>query len=272
MNDISCGYEGDREGALIAYLYDDIDPVERSAFGAHLGSCARCRHDLDALGGVRTRLAHWSPPEPQFAIGRQSVVPGDIDDVDRRASVARRRAWWHEIPAWAQVAAAMLFLGVSAAIANLDVRYDPSGLTVRTGWSKSSASTPAAANTTLATNSTPWRADLVALEGQLRTEFHATQVVAPAAMAVGLPAGRSSATEGELLRRLKGMIDESARRQESELALRIAEVIRDMNTQRQADLRKIDQNLGLIQDRTGVEVFKNREMVNYLMQRVSQRQ
>ena len=43
------------------------------------------------------------------------------------------------MPAWAQVAAALFVLGVSATIANLDVRYDRSGLTIRTGWSKPQA-------------------------------------------------------------------------------------------------------------------------------------
>ena len=45
----------------------------------------------------------------------------------------------------------------------------------------------------------------------------------------------------------------------------------DVNAQRQADLSKIDHNLGLIQNTTGVEILKQREAVNYLL-RVSQRQ
>ena len=69
MTDITCTLTGDRELTLIAYLYDDIDPAERAAFDAHLADCARCRRDLAALGGVRRRLASWSPPSvalPEF--------------------------------------------------------------------------------------------------------------------------------------------------------------------------------------------------------------
>ena len=262
MNDISCSYTGDRETALIAYLYDDINPAERAAFDAHLGSCARCRHDLDALGGVRAQLAHWSPPEPRMAIGRQWTAAD-------AAPVASRRSMWREIPVWAQVAAAMLFLGASAAIANLDVRYDQNGLVVRTGWTQAPANVTTAATVVNPAGPAPWRADLATLERQLRTEFRAPQLP-PVPMDVR--AGRSTSSDAELVRRVKAMIDESERRQERELALRIAAVMQDMNVQRQADLRKIDQSLGVIQDRTGVEAFKNREMVNYLLQRVSQRQ
>jgi hypothetical protein len=118
----------------------------------------------------------------------------------------------------------------------------------------------------------PWRADLTALERQLRTEFHATTPGAASSVPVALSAGRAAAGDMDLVRRLKVMIDDSERRQERELALRIAELMRDVDSQRRADLRKIDENLGLIEGRTGVEVIKNREMVNYLLQRVSQRQ
>ena len=72
------------------------------------------------------------------------------------------------------------------------------------------------------------------------------------------------------MRRVKALVDESERRQQNELALRMGEVIRDLNVQRQADLRKIDQNLGMFQDRTGVEVLRNRQKLDYILQRVSQ--
>jgi hypothetical protein len=41
-------------------------------------------------------------------------------------------------------AAAVLVLGGAAALARLDVRYDQSGLTVRTGWGHASTAAPAA--------------------------------------------------------------------------------------------------------------------------------
>ena len=154
-------------------------------------------------------------------------------------------------------------------IANLDVRYDNSGLTLRTGWSRTAAETVAVDAAGKATPAVPaeWRSELAALERQLRNEFHATQVsVSPA----GTREARASSSDADVMRRVKSLVDESERRQQNELALRMGEAIRDLNVQRQADLRKIDQNLGVLQDRTGVEVLRNRQKLDYILQRVSQ--
>src|SRR6185503_12201003 len=73
---------------------------------------------------------------------------GSIDLAD----VPRKRSRMHDLPVWAQTAAALLFLGVSAGIANLDVHYDQSGLSIRTGWSRSPLlGSPAAVTSTAST-------------------------------------------------------------------------------------------------------------------------
>ena len=283
-----CGYPGDRDDALVTYLYDDggADSGARALFDAHVKSCARCRDDLDALRGVRTQLARWTPPEPHFVVANpQSRTP---------------HSWWRQIPAWAQVAAALLFLGISAGIANLDVRYDRNGLSVRTGWrqppapdtrlggqgplnvaqgaagvaqgspmTQGSALAPSPASAT----SAPWRADLAALERQLRTEFRSVQTSAAAASQQPQPA-RTTAGDADVVRRVRALLDESEKRQQSELALRVAELMREVNAQRQADLVKIDRTLGTVQNNLGVEVLKNRQQLNQmnLLYRASQRQ
>jgi len=158
----------------------------------------------------------------------------------------------------------MLFLGASAGVANLDVRYDQNGLSVRTGWSKA-ASPASVANPASAA---PWRGELAVLEGRLRSEFQASR---PSTQLIAAQAQRaaSSASDAELLRRVRALIDDSERRQQRELALRVADVMRDVDSHRRADLSKIDRNLGAIQNNTGVEVMKQRELLNYLV-RVSQ--
>jgi anti-sigma factor RsiW len=265
MTDITCTYTGDRDQTLIAYLYDDIEPRERASFAAHLPGCERCRRDLAALGGVRQQLSKWAPPEPQFtANSRQSTSDGPQPSaLSPQPSVSGHRGWWREVPAWAQVAAALLFLGVSAGIANLDVRYDANGVSVRTGWSRTVPAVPPAASARSAeTQVVPAdyvnRAQLAAVERALRTEIHAA------------PPARATVNDAEIIRRVRALVDESEKRQQRELALRVAQVLRDVGAQRQVDLTKIDRNLGLIQNTTGVEILKQREMVNYLM-RVSQR-
>src|SRR3954462_558294 len=155
MTEFACTYGDDRDEALVAFLYDDGDgsEFERARFATHVPACARCQADVAALRGVRAQLAHWAPPEPSH--NPQSTM-------SRSPSAIHDAQWWKQIPAWAQVAAALLFLGVSAGIANLDVRYDANGLSVKTGWSDraSRAGGPDAAPRADASNATPWKADI----------------------------------------------------------------------------------------------------------------
>ena len=273
-NDIMCGYSGDREAMLMSYLYDDIDAADRQAFEQHLATCARCRTDLNGLGDVRAQLARWSPPEPAVGVAprrttivaTRQITASDAGEQPAGADEPRRGSW-REIPAWAQAAAALLVLGVSAGIANLDIRYDHNGLSVRTGWSKTVPAATMQSATAAAPVPAEWRAAMTALEQQLRNEIHAAP---PSASTSGMQVVHAATSDSEIMRRVKSLVDESERRQQNELALRMGEAIRDLNFQRQADLRKIDQNLGLLQDRTGVEVLRNRQKLDYILQRVSQ--
>jgi hypothetical protein len=269
MTDMLCGYV-DRDETIVAFLYYELDPNRRRDFHAHLLTCTVCRDEVAGLRGVRTQLARWEPPA---LVSRQSPGPQG------------RLAWWRTIPAWAQVAAALLFLGVSAGIANLDVRYDQSGLSITTGWSGRSGGAGGSRRSALPTEAgsakvgqglntgvgagadAPWRSDLVTLERQLRAEFRAAQAPAPIAQAVRA----SSSSDAETLRRVRVLLEESEKRQQRELALRVAEVVRDVNAQRQVDLRNIDHTLGIVRNDLGVEVMKQRQSLN-LLYRASQRQ
>jgi anti-sigma factor RsiW len=260
MHQIHCSLTHDRDETLIAYLYDEIDPAARAAFDKHLVTCERCRTELAALGGVRTRLARWAPPEPTFALG---AAASRQPPAARGTAVEGRRKWWRDVPAWAQVAAALLFLGVSAGIANLEVRYDQNGLTLRTGWSKAAADAAEMAAGAQTGMSPPWQSDLAALERQLRTEMRATQPVATPV--------RTVSNDAEILRRVRVMVEDSERRQQNELALRVAEAINDINARRQAELKRIDLSLQDVKSKLGGEVRRQRVSLNYLMN-VNQRQ
>src|SRR3954454_7962292 len=187
MTEMPCDYGDRRDEAIVAFLYIDQDAAdatgaasaEQARFGTHVQTCGRCRAAGAALRGVRAQLARWAPPEPSFAVvGHQSsrVSP---------AGAGRNPQWWRSIPVWAQVAAAVLVLGVSAGIANLDVHYDRNGLSVRTGWpgrSGSSGGSDAAGRSTgfevaqvVSPASAPWKADIAALESQLKNELRAAQ-------------------------------------------------------------------------------------------------
>jgi hypothetical protein len=271
MTDISCGYGDDRDGAIVAFLYDDPDasPAERTRFETHVRTCARCQADVAALRGVRAHLARWSPPEPSFGAANPQSNP---------QSAIRNPQWWRAIPAWAQVAAALLCLGVSAGIANLDIRYDRSGLNIRTGWSTrpggtaelrgsaKSGTTEVAIQDGVAKEA-PWRADIAALERQLK-EIRTTQAVATTAAPQAVRSAFPS--DADITHRVRALLEDSEKRQQRELALRLAEVARE----RQADMVKIDRTLGLVQNNVGIEVMKTREKMNQmdLIYRASQRQ
>jgi hypothetical protein len=256
MTEFFCTYGDDRDGAIVAFLYDDPDGrgAERARFESHLTACARCQADIASLRGVRTQLARWSPPEPSLASANS---PADLP-------AAFSSQWWRSIPVWAQAAAALVLLGVSAGLANLDVHYDQHGLSVRTGWSKPAAA-PADA---------PWKTDLTALESQLKNEIRAAQASTAAATAPSVRPVTVSASDADVTRRARALVEESEKRQQRELALRIAELLRDVNAQRQADLVKIDRTLGVVQNNVGIEVMKNRQQINQmdLLYRASQRQ
>ena len=269
MTEFSCGYGDDRDAAIVAFLYDepDANPAERSSFEAHLRTCARCQADIASLRQVRAHLGRWSPPEPSFAIhNSQSTIQNPQPAI-------RNPEWsWRAIPVWAQVAAALLFLGVSAGLANIDIQYR--GLTIRTGWSPRAAAVadtqPTSARSAGPAGTAPWRADIAALEQQLKSAIRAAQ----ATQNTSMKTTSASASDADVVRRVRALVDESEKRQQRELALRLAELARDVTAQRQADMVKIDRTLGLVQNNVGIEVMKTREKMNQmdLIYRASQKQ
>jgi len=260
MNEVACRYPGDREQAIVAYLYGDIDSDERARFEAHLPTCARCSTEVSALTGVREEIGRWAPPEPASLLSSRQP-PG-----------AGERSWWRDMPAWAQVAAAALFLGAGAGLANIDVRHDAAGWRIRSGWSKpvdAVVSAPGASGVQTA-EKPPTHAELAALEARLRTQIGRTNSTNASRDAnVANVANPGNLENGELLRRVRALIDESERRQQRELALRVGEVLRDVNGQRQADLVQIQRSLGVIQSNTGVEMMRQRETINNILVRAS---
>jgi hypothetical protein len=174
------------------------------------------------------------------------------------------------LPAWAQAAAAVVVLGAGAGLANLQIEYGKEGLRLRTGWGAQTVrqvSIPPGAPSVQAASAPADRAvspgDLAALEARLRAEIaqNARTVTTPAAGPV---------MSRDVLDQVRALVDESERRQQKELAFRLAQVVRDVESQRRADLVRIEQNMGQIEGLTGQEVVRQRDMLNYLM-RVSQR-
>lgn len=250
-----CSYAGARGEQIVSYLYDEAPFDDRLGFERHLALCALCRSEVDALRGVRADLGQWPSPVPDFAVtvsGSPNVVP-----LQPPTAPASR-----QIPYWAQAVAAALLVGVGAGAANLDVNYSAAhGLSVRTGWRHAAESVPQATSAPSAADPS-WKAELTALEDRLRADMAAHPVAAPLS---------PSAADDAALRRVRALLNESEQRQKREIALRFAEMAREVEFQRQSDLARIDRSLGLIQRSTGMEVMRTQQQVNSLAQRVSQR-
>jgi hypothetical protein len=241
-------------GALVSYLYDECAPNERRAISAHVAICRECAEELTSLGATREQLATWTPPEAQLGFRLVSDSPS--------SNVLRPSRWWQKpMPAWAQAAAAALIFATGVTLGALRGVTSPADRGP-TGPVAQQANATRAANTTSVT-----KADLAALEQRLRSEMsqvRTTSNTGSSDTAAAAPA------DARILERVRAMIQDSEQRQQRELALRTAEVVRDFDAQRRDDLTRIERTMGQMDGTTGVEVAQQRQMLNYLM-RVSQR-
>jgi len=266
-NERSCTYLR-RDEAIVAYLYGESgDPLARTAFASHLESCAICREEVHDLQGVRRHLAAWEPPAPRLT--SEPVFHRTMSPPTGGASWTSFAA----APWWAQAAAAVLCVGVGLGAANVHVTSGPDGVSVRTGWwgEPGSRVPPETTRPSAAADGpAPWQTAIHALEERVRGELAATRTEMASADFRQSPGPRSGDVES-VLRQVRALVAESERRQQRELALRMGGLLADVQAQRAADLSKIDRNLGLIQNSTGMEVLRQRELINSLAIRVSQR-
>ncbi len=274
MADILCGYTADRDETLVAYLYGDIDSAQRATFDAHITTCERCRHEVAELQQVREQLQLWTAPEASSLLAVSAPASADpLLPAAMSAPVsAPKRSVLHDLPAWAQVAAAMLVLGFSAglggAIANLDVRYERGALTLRTGWSRSASrdtlpttSAPPAAAVRTAGAAAAWQGDLDALERRLRADFRTSPPAGSKVLA--RTEGAAAGEDAQMLRKVRALVEDSERKQRNELALRIAEVVQEFDTKRGTDLANI-RSMKTIQTATDVEIVRQQQWLNLL--------
>lgn len=260
---------------LMSYLYDDGDPAERQEYEAHLAECRACAGEVSAMRAVRGGLAAWTPPEVLLDF---RIVRGTEARPEPRP---RRLAWLQipQLPAWAQLAAASLVVGVAVGISGLEVRYDPQGWTVRAGWNRPAAATLDQTAAGMGTQpvataaDAPWRAELAAFEQKLRSELRPAggSGADPTVRQASGPAAKPVMSDQQFMARVQELIDASETRQQREMAVRIAQVTRDFDTQRRADLSRVVDGMGALEGRTGAEVARQRELLNYLV-RVSQKQ
>ena len=159
------------------------------------------------------------------------------------------------MPAWAQAAAACLIFGAGLSLGVLR------GTSLNMSSSAQRAATDNAVSPAAVTAT-----DLTALEQRLRAEMAELRAM-PASTAAAAP----QANNAQILAQVRALIDESEQRQQRELALRTAQVVREFDSQRRMDLARIENSFGQIEGLTGAEVREQRQMLNYLMRVSEQR-
>lgn len=229
--------------ALVAYLYDECDPVERAEVEAHLTVCGRCADEVASFRSVRGSLGAWTLPEPSLGF---RVVS------DRGGPAA---PWWQLAlrPGWGLASAAGLALAVGVLMGGVEVRYGDDGFVFRAGLvdyvrslATPSALTPPRAERAAAGGGRPWRADLAALGNQLRRELAPAADGSRRASPLMLGPETLARDRDALLQQVRGLISQSERRQQQERALWLTEFAQELDMQRRADQQRLQQELGAL--------------------------
>ena len=239
--------------ALVAYVYDECEAAERAHVERHLKTCTACAAELDGFAALRGTLREWAPPDAR--LGFRVVADGDAETAGARVPPA---GWFGALrPAWGLALAATTVLVAGAAVASVEVRYGgDEGFVFRMGWTESeTGEEPAAGMTGRAQPATgaeevpPWRAELAALERQLRGELAAqrgtgapAEGIVPAASVPAMPAG------DDLLRQVRALMAESEHRQRQEFASGLMRLAQEIDLHRQADQMRMQQEMDTLAD------------------------
>lgn len=231
----------DNHEALLDYVYEEGEPAERLRIARHLQECAACSVAVLEFQTVRGMLSGWRPPASQLGFRI-------VQDEQAQPPTAHR-AWWipsSRVGVWAQSAAAVLLFAAGVAVSQLNIDYVDGALTVRTRSAESNA--PAIRNASI---------ELPPSLQTVGSGFSQT--------ATGTGSRTEIADTEQLLQRVRAMIEQSEIRQQRELALRLSQVAREVDTQQKADLLRIQQNLGQFEMQTGAQIDQQQQIMDYLV-------
>jgi hypothetical protein len=229
------------------------------AFAATQASPAYAPASLPSAGAVSARAV---------LAGTVSAGTVSAGTVSAGTVSAGTVPWWQQpMPAWMQAAAAVAVFGAGLAVGAQRAAVPPSSVAA-------AVVTPPAAQA--AAGATGGQAvpvssvELAKLEERLRQEI--AQLRATHTASAPATVARRTEPDDATLSRVQALIGESEERQRRELALRTAQVVRDIDAQRRDDLARVQATMGQIEGSTGAELRQqNRELWNFLMNNVSQR-
>jgi hypothetical protein len=227
-----------------------VDADVRREVERHLRGCLACQREADELQAVRADLQAWVPPEAELGFNIVRTPPPAPVLTSSRWALPR------QMPAWARVAAAALFIGLGLGLANVQVRSTSDGFAITTGWRQpepavattagaAATSQPMAGASAAADAQQGWRRELSALEQTLRQEIAANRMtrVAP-------PSAEAIVDGAAILRRVSAMIEESEERQRNAFAQSLILADRQWRSQRYVDLQNINRSFSGLQNRT----------------------
>ena len=239
--------------ALVAYIYEECEAPERVQVERHLQTCAACAAELDGFAALRGTLREWAPPDAR--LGFRVVADGDAADA---AGAQPLRGWWLGAlrPAWGVALAATAVVVAGAAIASFELRYGDGGFVFRMGWAGSGTGGAQSVDGALRAEpvavgeqTSPWRADLAALEAQLRGELAAQRTaVGPIAGALPAMPGGVIPANDDLLREVQALMAESERRQRQEFASGLMRLAQEVDLHRQTDQVRMQQEVDSLAD------------------------
>jgi len=228
----------DDHDALLDYLYEEGDPAERLKIATHLQECAACSVAVLEFQNVRGMLGNWKSPAGE--LGFRIVQDSEQLPSASLEQQARGRWSWGWAPAsrargFAQAAAAAVLFVAGMAVSQLNVDYSNGG--VRLSWGQDLPS----ANVRNASITLPPEKGNAPAGAPSREEIE-RQILER------LGPNASPVETEQLFQRVRAMIDQSEQRQQRELALRLSQFSREVDTQHQADVLRIQQDFGQQQE------------------------
>jgi putative zinc finger protein len=249
------------QGALVGYLYDECTPAEREAIASHLTRCVSCADEVNGLASTRRVLATWAPPQVELGLqitrkadGEMTPPAGNVLSVTRPQPASTTSWWKAPLPAWAQVAAAMVIFAAGVSV----------------GFTRDGTRGPESRQTAVPSSQTitgPSKEDLAQLEQRLRAEMTQLAHANPPAAAPTPAAARS--TDDAIMQRVQTMLDESVRKQNVDFTERIVRQNATLEAQRRADLESISTRIGLVQGQAREQLGQLQQGFNILANRVS---
>lgn len=274
---------GDEE-SLVAYLYDECEPLQRERITAHVATCVACALELEGLTGARRSLASWGPPDAAlgFRVTSTSVTglepssdgsaeyaiqPAAMAEPGDAGRVLRPARWWQRpLPAWGQAAAAALIFAAGMSVGSARQPQDSSEVPVST-LSAPALQTETSRPASLREAPAGGRTELARIESDLRAEIEAVAAVARQASAEAArlaSAPRQTVDEDALVERVQALVQESERRQRGELVL-VAEAVANLDAQRRFDMAGVQRTVEGLRGLTVTEVKQNRDALNQII-------